>query len=38
MNAITRVLVALIAASAAMLAGSGTSHAGMDNELSLADD
>ena len=37
MKAITRVLVALIAAFAALFVGSGTSHAGLDNELSLVD-
>jgi MspA len=37
MKAITRVLVALIAAFAAMFVGTGTSHAGLDNELSLVD-
>ena len=33
----TRVLVALIAAVAALFASTGTSHAGLDNELSLVD-
>ncbi|HEX5142672.1 MAG TPA: porin, partial [Mycobacterium sp.] len=37
MKVITRVLVALIAAFAALFVGSGTSHAGLDNELSLVD-
>jgi MspA len=32
-----RVLVALIAAMAALFVGTGTSHAGLDNELSLVD-
>ena len=37
MKAISRVLVALIAAIAALFASTGTSHAGLDNELSLVD-
>ena len=37
MKAISRVLVALIAALAALFASTGTSHAGLDNELSLVD-
>jgi MspA len=37
MNAITRVLVVLVTATAALFASSGTSHAGLDNELSLVD-
>lgn len=41
MKAITRVLMALVtamvAAAAAMFVGAGTSHAGLDNELSLVD-
>ena len=37
MKAISRVLVALIAAVAALFATTGTSHAGLDNELSLVD-
>jgi hypothetical protein len=37
MKVITRVLVALVAAFAALFVGSGTSHAGLDNELSLVD-
>jgi MspA protein len=37
MKVITRVLVALIAAVAALFASTGTSHAGLDNELSLVD-
>ena len=37
MKAISRVLVALVAAIAALLASTGTSHAGLDNELSLVD-
>ena len=37
MKAITRVLVALIAAIAALFASTGTSHAILDNELSLVD-
>ena len=37
MKAINRVLVALVAAIAALLASTGTSHAGLDNELSLVD-
>ena len=37
MKVFGRVLVALIAAVAALFVGSGTSHAGLDNELSLVD-
>ena len=37
MKAISRVLIAVIAAMAALFAGAGTSHAGLDNELSLVD-
>ena len=37
MKIIGRLLVALIAAMAALFVGSGTSHAGLDNELSLVD-
>jgi MspA len=37
MKAIGRVLVALIASIAALFASTGTSHAGLDNELSLVD-
>lgn len=37
MKAISRVLVALIATIAALFASTGTSHAGLDNELSLVD-
>ena len=37
MKAISRVLVALVAALAALLTSTGTSHAGLDNELSLVD-
>ena len=37
MKAISRVLVALVAAVSALFVGAGTSHAGLDNELSLVD-
>ena len=37
MKVIGRVLVALIASIAALFASTGTSHAGLDNELSLVD-
>ena len=37
MKVFSRVLMALIAAVAALFVGSGTSHAGLDNELSLVD-
>ena len=37
MKVFSRVLVALIAAVAALFASTGTSHAGLDNELSLVD-
>src|ERR1700755_489385 len=37
MKAISRVLVALVAAFAALFVSTGTSHAGLDNELSLVD-
>jgi MspA len=37
MKIFSRVLVAMIAAIAALFVGTGTSHAGMDNELSLLD-
>lgn len=37
MKAFSRVLVALIAAVAALFTSTGTSHAGLDNELSLVD-
>lgn len=37
MKAISRVLVAMVAAIAALFASTGTSHAGLDNELSLVD-
>ena len=37
MRAIGRVLAALIAAMAALFVGQGTSHAGMDNQLTLVD-
>lgn len=37
MKAISRVLIALVAAIAALFASTGTSHAGLDNELSLVD-
>jgi hypothetical protein len=37
MRAFSRVLVALVAAVSALFVGVGTSHAGLDNELSLVD-
>jgi hypothetical protein len=37
MKAISRVLMALIVAIAALFVSTGTSHAGLDNELSLVD-
>ena len=37
MKAFSRVLVALVAALASLFLGAGTSHAGLDNELSLVD-
>ena len=37
MKAFSRVLVAMVAALAALFVGTGTSHAGLDNELSLVD-
>jgi hypothetical protein len=37
MNAFSRVLVAMVAAIAALFVSTGTSHAGLDNELSLVD-
>jgi hypothetical protein len=37
MKAFSRVLVALVAAVAALFASTGTSHAGLDNEMSLLD-
>ena len=37
MKAISRVLIAMVMAIAALFVGTGTSHAGLDNELSLVD-
>ncbi|MEH3140338.1 MAG: MspA family porin [Mycobacterium kyogaense] len=37
MKTISRVLIAMVAAIAALFASTGTSHAGLDNELSLVD-
>jgi MspA len=37
MKAFSRVLVAMVAALAALFVSAGTSHAGLDNELSLVD-
>ncbi|MFC3774832.1 MspA family porin [Mycolicibacterium holsaticum] len=37
MKAISRVLIALVAAAASLFVSTGTSHAGLDNELSLVD-
>jgi hypothetical protein len=37
MKAFSRVLVALVAALGALFVGTGTSHAGLDNELSVVD-
>ena len=37
MKALSRVLFAMVAAVAALFVGAGTSHAGLDNELSLVD-
>ena len=37
MKAISRVLIAMVAAFAALFVSTGTSHAGLDNELSLVD-
>ena len=37
MKAVSRVLIAMVAAVAALFVGSGTSRAGLDNELSLVD-
>ena len=37
MRAFSRVLIAMVAAFAALFVGAGTSHAGLDNELSLVD-
>jgi hypothetical protein len=37
MKAIGRVLIAMVAAIAALFVSTGTSHAGLDNELSLVD-
>jgi hypothetical protein len=37
MKAISRVLIAMLAAVSALFVGSGSAHAGLDNELSLVD-
>ena len=37
MKAISRVLIAMVAAIAALFVSTGTSHAGLDNEMSLVD-
>jgi hypothetical protein len=37
MKAISRVLIAMVAAIAALFVSTGTSHAGLDNQLSLVD-
>jgi MspA protein len=37
MKAISRVLIAMVLAVASLFVGTGTSHAGLDNELSLVD-
>jgi hypothetical protein len=37
MKALSRVLIAMVAAIAALFVSTGTSHAGLDNELSLVD-
>jgi hypothetical protein len=37
MKAISRVLIAMVAAIAALLVSTGTSHAGLDNEMTLVD-
>jgi len=37
MKAISRVLIAMVASIAVLFVGTGTSHAGLDNELSLVD-
>ncbi|WP_193047902.1 MspA family porin [Mycolicibacterium baixiangningiae] len=37
MKAVSRVLIALVAAIAALFTSTGTSHAGLDNEVSLVD-
>ena len=37
MKTISRVLIAMVAAIAALFVGTGTSHAGLDNEMSLVD-
>ena len=37
MKAISRVLIAMVAALSALFVSTGTSHAGLDNELSLVD-
>ena len=37
MKAISRVLIAIVAALSALFVSTGTSHAGLDNELSLVD-
>nr|MCH9708395.1 MspA family porin [Actinomycetes bacterium] len=37
MKPISRVLIAMVAAVAAAFVSTGTSHAGLDNELSLVD-
>ncbi|OLO99525.1 porin, partial [Mycolicibacterium porcinum] len=37
MKAFSRVLVAMVATVAALFTSTGTSHAGLDNELSLVD-
>jgi MspA len=37
MKAISRVLIAMVAAIAALFTSTGTSHAGLDNEMSLLD-
>src|SRR4030088_2480404 len=37
MKAVSRVLIAMVAAIAALFVSTGTSHAGLDNELSLVD-
>ena len=37
MKAITRVLIAMVASIAALFVSTGTSNAGLDNELSVVD-
>src|SRR3954454_7126307 len=37
MKTISRILIAMVAAIAALFVNTGTSHAGLDNELSLVD-